>query len=58
MSSGGSNLLLSPDQVAARLGVSRKTVYRRWPSWGLRVRRIGPLLRFAERDVNSLIERL
>jgi excisionase family DNA binding protein len=55
---GGSNVLLSPEQVAERLGVSRKTVYRRWPSWGLRARKIGPLLKFTERDIDNLIERL
>lgn len=55
---GGSNRLLSPAEVADRLGVSRKTVYRRWSSWGLRDRRLGPLLRFTERDIENLIERL
>lgn len=55
---GGSNRLLSPEQVAAQLGFSRKTVYRRWREWGLKERRFGRSLRFAERDVNTLIERI
>lgn len=55
---GGSNRLLSPEQVAELLGVSRKTVYRRHQEWGLPVRPIGRLLRFAERDVTSYIERI
>ena len=54
---GGSNRLLSPDEVAERLGVSRKTVYRRWREWGLRSRSLGRLIRFAERDVENFMER-
>lgn len=54
---GGSNILLSPQQVATRLGVSRQTVYRHWQEWGLRALPLGNLLRFRERDVNNLIER-
>lgn len=54
---GGSNRLLSPEDVAQKLGVSRKTVYRRWRDWGLVSRPIGRLLRFPERDVDNLIEK-
>lgn len=55
---GGSNRLLSPEQVAEKLGVSRKTVYRRWAEWGLRPRPLGRLIRFAERDVENFMERI
>lgn len=55
---GGSNRLLTPEQVAERLGVSRKTVYRRWAEWGLKNRPIGRMLRFAERDVDNFLERI
>jgi excisionase family DNA binding protein len=55
---GGSNRLLSTEQVAERLGVSRKTVYRHWEEWGLRARPLGRLLRFAERDVDNFVERI
>lgn len=54
---GGSNVLLSPEQVANKLGVSRKTVYRRWAEWGLRnVALSTRALRFRERDVDNFIE--
>lgn len=55
---GGSNRLLTPQEVADKLGVSRKTVYRNWADWGLRSRSLGRLIRFAERDVDNLIERI
>jgi excisionase family DNA binding protein len=54
---GGSNRLLSPEQVADILGVSRKTVYRRWREWGLRSCPVGRLIRFPERDVQNFVER-
>lgn len=54
---GGSNRLLTPEEVAEILGFSRKTVYRNWLSWGLQGRRLGRQIRFAERDVMAFIER-
>lgn len=54
---GGSNRLLSPEDLAEVLGVSRKTVYRNWQSWGLQGRRLGRQIRFSERDVQQFIER-
>lgn len=55
---GGSNVLLTPQQVAERLGVSRKTVFRRWEEWGLTRHQLGyNQPRFRERDVNNFIER-
>lgn len=54
---GGSNVLLSPEQTAQKLGVSRKTVYRRWAEWGLRnVALSTRSLRFRERDIDNLID--
>lgn len=54
---GGSNVLLSPEQVATKLGVSRKTVDRRWREWGLRrVQLSARAVRFRERDVDNFIE--
>lgn len=52
---GGSNRLISPEQAAERIGVSRKTVYRRWREWGFRNRPVGRLIRFPERDVDNFI---
>jgi excisionase family DNA binding protein len=52
------NRLLSPQQIAERLGVSSKTVYRKYETWGLEPHRAFlPLLRFKENDVNNFIER-
>ena len=54
---GGSNVLLTPEQAAARLGVSRKTLDRRWREWGLpRVVLSARAIRFRERHVDQFIE--
>ena len=50
---GGSNRLLSVDELAAYLGVPKKTVYGCWRSWGLRGYRVGRYLRFRERHVEE-----
>ena len=55
---GGSNVLLTPQEVADQLSVSRKTVLRRWREWGLKRHELGyNQPRFAQRDVNNFIER-
>ena len=54
---GGSNRLLSPEQVAALLGVSRNTIYRNWKDWGLPGVTLGRMIRFSERGVENFIER-
>jgi predicted DNA-binding transcriptional regulator AlpA len=54
---GGSNVLLTPQQAADKLGVSRKTVDRRWAEWGLRkIVLTARAIRFRERDIDNLIE--
>lgn len=53
---GGSNVLLTADQVAEQLGVCTKTVYRRWREWGLRCKPLGRTLRFPQRDLDNFIE--
>jgi excisionase family DNA binding protein len=50
---GGSNRLLSVDELAAYLGVPKKTVYGCWRQWGLRGYRVGRHLRFRERHVEE-----
>jgi len=50
---GGSNRLVSVDELAAYLGVPKKTVYGCWRQWGLRGYRVGRYLRFRERDVEE-----
>lgn len=54
---GGSNVLLTPKQTAAKLGVHRDTLDRNWRSWGLRKITLSPrAVRFRERDVDNFIE--
>jgi excisionase family DNA binding protein len=50
---GGSNRLLSVDELADWLGVPKKTVYGCWRQWGLRGYRVGRHLRFRERHVEE-----
>jgi excisionase family DNA binding protein len=50
---GGSNRLLTVDELAAYLGVPKKTVYGCWRAWGLRGYRVGRYLRFRERHVEE-----
>lgn len=50
---GGSNRLLTVDELAAYLGVPKKTVYGCWRAWGLRGFRVGRYLRFRERHVEE-----
>lgn len=45
---GGSNRLFSVEELAAHLGVPKKTVYGCWRQWGLRGYRVGRYLRFRE----------
>jgi excisionase family DNA binding protein len=50
---GGSSRLLSVEELAAYLGVPKKTVYSCWRHWGLRGYRVGRYLRFRERHVEE-----
>jgi len=53
---GGSNRLLSVEELAAYLGVLKKTVYGCWRQWGLRGYRVGRYLRFRERHVEEWLQ--
>jgi excisionase family DNA binding protein len=53
---GGSNRLLSVEELAAYLGVPKKTVYGCWRAWGLRGYRVGRYLRFCERHVEEWLQ--
>lgn len=53
---GGSNRLLSVEELAAYLGVPKKTVYGCWRRWGLRGYRVGRYLRFRERHVEEWLQ--
>ena len=44
------------DELAAYLGVPKKTVYGCWRQWGLRGYRVGRYLRFRERQVEEWLQ--
>jgi excisionase family DNA binding protein len=54
---GGSNQMLTAEDVAEALQVSVDTVYRKWRAWGLKGHRVGRLLRFRERDITTWLEK-
>ncbi|MFB8128567.1 helix-turn-helix domain-containing protein [Streptomyces mirabilis] len=56
MTAGGSNRLLTPEEVAAWLKVSEITVKNNYPAWGIKAQKIGRLLRFRERDIVAYLE--
>ncbi|GAA3740073.1 helix-turn-helix domain-containing protein [Salinactinospora qingdaonensis] len=53
---GGSNRMLSAQETADRLGISRRTLYNNWKSWGLKAHKVGGSLRFRERDVEAWLD--
>ncbi|MBO3752512.1 helix-turn-helix domain-containing protein [Streptosporangiaceae bacterium NEAU-GS5] len=53
---GGSNRLLSVQEVADYLGVPKKTVYACWRSWGLHVYKVGRHLKFRQRHVEDWLD--
>ena len=53
---GGSNRLLSVEELAAYLDVPKKTVYGCWPQCGLRGYRVGRYLRFRKRHVEEWLQ--
>jgi excisionase family DNA binding protein len=50
---GGLGRLLSVEELAAYLGVPKKTIYGCWRQWGLRGYRVGRHLRFGQRQVEE-----
>jgi excisionase family DNA binding protein len=57
MAAGGSNKLVTVQDVASMLAVSPDTVYDEWRKWGLKGYRIGKHLRFREREIEQWIEK-
>jgi excisionase family DNA binding protein len=57
VSSGGSNRLMSVDEVADYLAVPKATVYAQWRTWGLKAHKVGKHLRFRERNLETWLER-
>lgn len=52
---GGSNKMLTADETADRLSISKSTLYHNYLTWGLKTHKFGRLLRFRERDVEQFI---
>ncbi len=50
---GGSNRLITAEELADYLGVPKKTVYGCWRQWGLTACKVGRHLRFRERHVEE-----
>ena len=48
--------MLSAAETAALIGVALSTLYKRWREWGLEPYRVGRLLKFRERHVESWLE--
>ncbi|MGW0734491.1 helix-turn-helix domain-containing protein [Streptomyces sp. NPDC002851] len=53
---GGSNRLLTVEEVAAWLRVSEHTLRNNYRSWGLKPQKVGRLLRFRERDITHYLD--
>ncbi|MFG2147593.1 helix-turn-helix domain-containing protein [Streptomyces sp. NPDC048696] len=56
MTQGGSNRLLTPEEVADWLKVSEVTVKNKYRMWGLKAQKVGRLLRFRERDIVAYLD--
>ncbi|MFF4528146.1 helix-turn-helix domain-containing protein [Streptomyces sp. NPDC001407] len=56
MTRGGSNRLLTPEEVADWLKVSEITVKNKYRTWGLKAQKVGRLLRFRERDIVAYLD--
>jgi hypothetical protein len=54
---GGSNKLVSAQELADRFDVPVATIRHEWRKWGLNGIKIGRHLRFRERDVESWLDR-
>lgn len=53
---GGSNVLLTPDQAAEVLGVSRRTLLDSYRRWGIPVVRVGKHVRFRTRHLDKWVD--
>jgi excisionase family DNA binding protein len=53
---GGSNRLLSFEELAACRGVPKKTVYGCWRAMGLQGYRVGRYLRFREKQMKEWLK--
>jgi excisionase family DNA binding protein len=56
MSAGGSNILLTPDEAAEYLNISKRTLMDSYRRWGMRHVRVGRHIRFRVRDVEAWVD--
>ncbi|MFE6746038.1 helix-turn-helix domain-containing protein [Kitasatospora purpeofusca] len=56
MAAGGSNRLLTPDELAEKLGITKRVLMAEYRRWGLKPTRVGRHIRFRERHVEAWIE--
>lgn len=56
MSAGGSNQLLTPDEVAELLAVSKRTLMGSYRKWGLPSVKVGKHVRFRSRAVDQWVD--
>ncbi|WP_340376573.1 helix-turn-helix domain-containing protein [Streptomyces sp. SS7] len=56
MSAGGSNQLLTPDEVAELLAVSKRTLMGSYRRWGLPAVKVGKHVRFRTRAVEQWVD--
>lgn len=56
MSAGGSNRLMSPEELAEYLAISKRSLLGCYREWGIPVHRVGRHLRFRVRDVEYWLE--
>ncbi|MGW3564450.1 helix-turn-helix domain-containing protein [Streptomyces sp. NPDC000941] len=56
MTRGGSNRLMTVEEVAAWLRVSETTVRNKYRAWGIKPQKVGRLLRFRERDIANYLD--
>jgi len=56
LTQGGSNRLLTPEEVAAWLKCSEITVKNKYRAWGIKPQKVGRLLRFRERDIVAYLD--
>ncbi|KOV69688.1 DNA-binding protein [Streptomyces sp. MMG1121] len=53
---GGSNLLMTPDEAAAELGVTKRVLMDSYRRWGIPFLKVGKHVRFRTRDLHNWVE--
>ncbi len=52
----GSNLLMTPDEAAAELGVTKRVLMDSYRRWGIPFLKVGKHVRFRTRDLHGWVE--